>query len=354
MKATESTPEPDLPQVSLFPFWTWAWISDATLTSGQSFPGKKPAMAAGADGSTGDPASSGHRGRRDAGSRSRVDPCRGDALFWPRSACARNLRHLSRTIRGWIGRGPLPPACAFSVRNHGRRSAISSAPPSSRSCRSNRSTTSCDMLLGLKWGKVFTRFRMPRDSPSPRKPSCGPAASVFAPAIFLSRRGRLPPERFRWSGSRICPPEARETLMQIQGVGEKVANCILLFAYGRSEAFPIDVWVERVLRRLYFNNSQRVTHERLRAFAENHFGPQRGYAQQFLFHWIRKDPKALPTSEKAARKSIPKKSPVGRRRQARPAASRKVMQPTKRSDQSRFGLRLDGRLLFSGRATDSA
>jgi N-glycosylase/DNA lyase len=88
--------------------------------------------------------------------------------------------------------------------------------------------------------------------------------------------------------------EAREHLIRIRGVGEKVANCILLFAYGRAEAFPIDVWVERVLRRLYFNNSQRVKHERLRAFADSHFGPYRGYAQQFLFHWIRKDPEALP------------------------------------------------------------
>jgi len=87
---------------------------------------------------------------------------------------------------------------------------------------------------------------------------------------------------------------AREQLIRIQGVGEKVANCILLFAYGRAEAFPIDVWVERVLRRLYFNNSQRVKHETLRAFADSHFGPYRGYAQQFLFHWIRKDPQALP------------------------------------------------------------
>jgi N-glycosylase/DNA lyase len=93
--------------------------------------------------------------------------------------------------------------------------------------------------------------------------------------------------------------EAREHLIRIQGVGEKVANCILLFAYGRAEAFPIDVWVERVLRKLYFNNSQRVKHERLRAFADSHFGPYRGYAQQFLFHWIRNDPKALPPEKEA-------------------------------------------------------
>jgi N-glycosylase/DNA lyase len=102
--------------------------------------------------------------------------------------------------------------------------------------------------------------------------------------------------------------EAREHLVRIRGVGEKVANCILLFAYGRAEVFPIDVWVDRVLRRLYFNNSRRIKHERLRVFADSHFGPYRGYAQQFLFHWIRNDPKALPP-EKAA-PSRARKKPV--------------------------------------------
>ena len=108
------------------------------------------------------------------------------------------------------------------------------------------------------------------------------ARQIASSEISLERIGALP------------TGEAREQLMRVQGVGEKVANCILLFAYGRVEAFPIDVWVERVLRRLYFNNSQRIKHERLRTFADSHFGPYRGYAQQFLFHWIRKDPKALP------------------------------------------------------------
>ena len=104
----------------------------------------------------------------------------------------------------------------------------------------------------------------------------------------------------------MTTPQAREALKQIQGVGEKVANCLLLFAYGRREAFPIDVWVERVLRQLYFKGSSRVSHERLRDFAESHFGPCRGYAQQFLFHWIRQDPKAqhLGKIEHAKKKRV--------------------------------------------------
>lgn len=119
------------------------------------------------------------------------------------------------------------------------------------------------------------------------------ARQVAASEVSLDRIATLP------------TPEAREQLMRIQGVGEKVANCILLFAYGRAEAFPIDVWVERVLRRLYFHNNPRVKHERLRSFAESHFGPYRGYAQQFLFHWIRKDPTALPPEKTVrARKKV--------------------------------------------------
>jgi N-glycosylase/DNA lyase len=95
-------------------------------------------------------------------------------------------------------------------------------------------------------------------------------------------------------------PEARETLLRIRGVGEKVANCVLLFAYGRLEAFPIDVWVERVLRELYFKGSKRVRLSRMRDFSQTHFGPYGGYAQQFLFHWIRKDRHALPAKIKSS------------------------------------------------------
>ncbi len=101
--------------------------------------------------------------------------------------------------------------------------------------------------------------------------------------------------------------EARETLLRLQGVGEKVANCVLLFAYGRLEAFPIDVWVERVLRQLYFKGSKRVKLARMADFSRTHFGPHGGYAQQFLFHWVRKDPRALVLAEAAATKKTTEK-----------------------------------------------
>ena len=87
--------------------------------------------------------------------------------------------------------------------------------------------------------------------------------------------------------ARMETPAAREALMEIHGVGRKIADCVLLFAYGRQDAFPIDVWVRRALSQLYFPNARRVTAARLESFSESYFGPYSGYAQQYLFHYIR-------------------------------------------------------------------
>jgi len=85
---------------------------------------------------------------------------------------------------------------------------------------------------------------------------------------------------------RLPLAEARTELMKLPGVGGKIADCVLLFAYGFDAAFPVDVWVERALRQLYFPR-RRVTSKRLRRFAATHFGPHAGYAQQYLFHYMR-------------------------------------------------------------------
>jgi N-glycosylase/DNA lyase len=81
--------------------------------------------------------------------------------------------------------------------------------------------------------------------------------------------------------------EARAELMELPGVGPKIADCVLLFAYGHQSAFPVDVWVMKALQQLYFPR-RRVKLERLHRFAASHFGPNAGYAQQYLFHYMRK------------------------------------------------------------------
>ncbi len=82
--------------------------------------------------------------------------------------------------------------------------------------------------------------------------------------------------------------ELRARLCELPGVGPKVANCVMLFAYERLRAFPIDVWIERVLRQKYFPRRRRMTAGQLRDFAAQHFGAHGGYAQQYLFHHARK------------------------------------------------------------------
>ena len=90
----------------------------------------------------------------------------------------------------------------------------------------------------------------------------------------------------QWSS--LPDDELRSRLCELPGVGAKVANCVMLFAYERLRAFPIDVWIERVLKEKYFPRKRKVTAQQLRAFSESYFGDQGGYAQQYLFHHARK------------------------------------------------------------------
>jgi len=78
--------------------------------------------------------------------------------------------------------------------------------------------------------------------------------------------------------------EARRALVQLPGVGEKIANCVLLFAYERLDAIPIDVWIARVLSEAYFKGRGKIPIPEMKNFAANYFGTYAGYAQQYLFH----------------------------------------------------------------------
>jgi N-glycosylase/DNA lyase len=73
----------------------------------------------------------------------------------------------------------------------------------------------------------------------------------------------------------------RERLKQLPGVGDKVADCVSLFGFGRLDAFPIDVWIERALRRLYHKKG---SYSKLREFSHERFGPYAGYAQEYLYY----------------------------------------------------------------------
>lgn len=69
--------------------------------------------------------------------------------------------------------------------------------------------------------------------------------------------------------------EGRDELIKIKGVGEKVAQCSLLYGFGKIDAFPVDVWVKRIMSELYPDGLHECTNG------------VRGIAQQYLFHWRR-------------------------------------------------------------------
>lgn len=76
---------------------------------------------------------------------------------------------------------------------------------------------------------------------------------------------------------------AKTMLKQLHGIGDKVADCILLFALDFPEAFPVDVWVERVMKQNYKHLRTKKLTE-IATFARKHYGTHAGWAQQYLFH----------------------------------------------------------------------
>jgi len=79
--------------------------------------------------------------------------------------------------------------------------------------------------------------------------------------------------------------DARKELKKLTGVGDKVADCILLFAGGKTNAFPVDTWVKKILTDYYGFEKSKLTE--VNKFANEYFGEYCGIAQQYLFYYIR-------------------------------------------------------------------
>lgn len=83
--------------------------------------------------------------------------------------------------------------------------------------------------------------------------------------------------------------EARRALMGLSGVGKKVADCVLLYSLDFLQAFPIDTWIKRGLKKVYFHG-KKIGEKAMEQFVSNHFGPLAGYAQLYLYHFWRNHP----------------------------------------------------------------
>jgi len=93
--------------------------------------------------------------------------------------------------------------------------------------------------------------------------------------------GKLPLEMLK----RTDYLRTKSALLCCDGVGDKVADCVALFGLEKYEAFPVDLWIQRAMR--YYFRRQQPTLKRVHDFAHRHFGRYAGYAQQYLYHYVR-------------------------------------------------------------------
>jgi N-glycosylase/DNA lyase len=159
-----------------------------------------------------------------------------------------------------------------------------------------------------------------------------PSASTLAPAteqelracgLGFRAKGLLGTARLVASGefdpdalATLSTPDARNALCTLPGIGRKVANCILLFAYGRLEVVPVDVWIGRILGS--FRGRRKATPAELERYGERVLGPYAGYVQQWLFHRARTGLLELPEKKSPKRKSTARTGPPSRRKIPRP------------------------------------
>jgi N-glycosylase/DNA lyase len=81
-------------------------------------------------------------------------------------------------------------------------------------------------------------------------------------------------------------PRGREVLKRLPGVGDKIADCVQLFAFSKYTAFPVDVWIQRAIERVYFHSCH-VSPEEIRQFGQAYFGRYAGYAQEYIYRYAR-------------------------------------------------------------------
>lgn len=101
-------------------------------------------------------------------------------------------------------------------------------------------------------------------------------------------QGKIEKENFDLGDLRKMPySDAKSALLELPGVGGKVADCVLLFSLDFLNAFPVDVWIKRAMQEMYFGSKQ-TSIRKIHEFAQDYFGKHAGYAQEYLFYYRRK------------------------------------------------------------------
>ena len=132
-------------------------------------------------------------------------------------------------------------------------------------------------------GRVFYTFPKPERLANLKREDLSPLKAGYRDRYILDAAKKFESgEVCEEVVSALSTDDARRLLMQIKGVGRKVADCILLFSLGRYDVFPRDVWINRVMEHVYG-----VTGKDCEEFASKTYGELAGLAQQYLFYYYR-------------------------------------------------------------------
>ena len=132
-------------------------------------------------------------------------------------------------------------------------------------------------------GKLFFTFPNPGQINDPRKIQ---KCAVGYRGKYIAAVNNLVNDKWLAKLKTIPYDQAKEKLMELPGIGEKVADCISLFSLDHTESFPVDVWMERVLKEIYFKK-EKMPLKKMAAWARDRWGPFAGHSQQWLYHWRR-------------------------------------------------------------------
>ena len=137
-------------------------------------------------------------------------------------------------------------------------------------------------------GKTYYAFPTPEKTASLTQSDLSVIRAGFRDKYIMDAAEKIVSGKMKIDYIKQLPTEkAKEELKKINGIGEKVANCILLFGLHRVDAFPVDVWIKRVMEQYYFDGEQPISV--ISRFAEEKFGDLGGYAQQYLFFSAREN-----------------------------------------------------------------
>jgi N-glycosylase/DNA lyase len=145
--------------------------------------------------------------------------------------------------------------------------------------------------LAEKYGtRIFCDNKTFNLFPSPEQIAAVPVCDIRSCKVgyrdtYICEAATMASENPMWKDAVCNLPyhEAQKKLCKLNGVGPKIADCVLLFAFEKFEAVPVDVWIERILRTKYIGGDKKLSYAKAGAYAREHFGIFAGYAQEYLF-----------------------------------------------------------------------